>query len=374
LSAKLNSLVQATNDFELLDYVFTNLGRGVSPHACFSGTVDVLRKKWLYWLYMKGHPALLDRLERQLATELFQLSSLTVTVRQLADDPTDTLQQKLKGNNRLLRFLAVDAIGRRHCHLEADLIECLKDPDPAIRNTAHKSLVRVARGTDFGPQPGFSQRGIARSIEKWRHWLALQNGESPETIAKAGTPAETGKPGKLNPDKAITFVLGHEDRTLQTAPPEVMRLCDELVKAKRDEQLSVLERLRDAKGIDHTDALALAIPRLGQGIQSKVRDALAQRLTRMTAATLRNKLQDDSAEVRRAAALACGRKKAQEHIPDLLQLLDDPEVVVIQAARKALQQLTGEDFGPSEETGRRGRIRAAAAWRHWWKEHQSEQK
>jgi hypothetical protein len=72
--------------------------------------------------------------------------------------------------------------------------------------------------------------------------------------------------------------------------------------------------------------------------------------------------------------MSSSHKKATEHIPDLLQLLDDPEVAVIQAARTALKELTGEDFGPDAEAGRRGRISAAAAWRKWWKEHPSEQK
>jgi hypothetical protein len=242
-----------------------------------------------------------------------------------------------------------------------------------VREAAHAVLVRVARSTDFGPIPGASQTGITRSIEKWQHWLALQNGESPETIAKGG-PSATTKSETLDPNKAVQIVLGHDSRELQTAPAEVTQLCDELVKARGDEQMSVLARLRDAKGIGNTDALALAIPKLPVGAaQREARDALAQRLTRMTAATLRDKLQEDAVEVRRAAALACGRKKATEHIPDLLQLLDDPEVAVIQAARTALKELSGEDFGPDEEAGRRGRASAAAAWRKWWKEHQSEQ-
>jgi HEAT repeat protein len=89
-------------------------------------------------------------------------------------------------------------------------------------------------------------------------------------------------------------------------------------------------------------------------VQYQARDALAQRMTRMKTTTLRDRLQDDNVDVRRAAALACGRKKEVEHIPELLQLLDDPEPPVIQAARKALKELTGEDFGPDEEAGTRG--------------------
>jgi hypothetical protein len=274
-----------------------------------------------------------------------------------------------------LRFIAIQVISKRRLPLEMDLIEVLKDPDRTICQVSRDALVHICRGTDFGPVAGASQTGIARSVEKWRHWLALQYGDSPDKTVEGKIAAVAAKGDKIDPAKAVKLVLDHGNREVQTVPPEVTQLCDELVKAKGDEQMSVLARLRDAKGIDNTDALALAIPKLSMGAaQREARDALAQRLTRMTAATLRDKLQEDAVEVRRAAALACGRKKATEHIPDLLQLLDDPEVAVIQAARTALKELTGEDFGPDAEVGRRGRASAAAAWRKWWKEHPSEPK
>jgi HEAT repeat protein len=72
--------------------------------------------------------------------------------------------------------------------------------------------------------------------------------------------------------------------------------------------------------------------------------------------------------VRRAAAFACGRKLAKELLSDLVQLLDDPDKDVIQAARAALIELTGEDFGPAKNADRRGRAEAVAAWRKWCKE------
>ncbi|HEY7153537.1 MAG TPA: HEAT repeat domain-containing protein [Gemmataceae bacterium] len=320
-------------------------------------------------------PALLDLRERKLANLLFQQSSMNVFVGKLSKENPDQLRKELASEDPLVRLLVILTIGRRHLHMEKELIECLNDPYPPIRGIAHEVLVRIARATDFGPIPGSSQTGVTRSIEKWRHWLALQHGYSPDTTVAGEAIAVAGKENKVDPAKAVHLVLDHGNRELQTVSSEATHLCDELVKAKGDEQMSVLARLRDAKGIDNTDALALAIPKLSMGAaQREARDALARRLTRMTAATLRDKLQEDAVEVRRAAALACGRKKATEHIPDLLQLLDDPEVAVIQAARTALKELTGEDFGPDVEAGRRGRASAAAAWRKWWKEHTSEPK
>ena len=299
-------------------------------------------------------PGFLALRERQQATFLFQQSSLKLLFKELTEGTPDLLRQKLKGGSPDLRLLVIFIVGQRRLHLEKELIDCLIDPVPVVRDAARMILIRVARGTDFGPIPGASQRGIERSIDKWKQWLALQKSASAGTLAKAP------------PLEIVPLVLVGEERS--APPPEAAKLSEELVNAAEDEQRSVLARLRDAKGIDNTDALALAIPKLSGAIQREARDALTQRLTRMTAATLRDKLQDDNIEVRRAAALACGRKNAKEHIADLLQLLDDPEAVVVQSARAALTELTGEDFGPAGDADRRGRATAAAAWRKWWKE------
>lgn len=374
-------------------YVYVSLGDGFLPQGhCFEQVIQRIRQEasrclmrnWsqfqLTGVLRKRQEMLEDQMtemllegrERQLAAHLFQQSSLRVFIGKLVEADPDLVRQKLGDNDPLVRLIAVLTAGKRHLHLEKELIEHLNDPHPLVRKAARLALVRATRGTDFGPIPGASQKGIARSVEKWQHWLALQHGESADTLAKSGTVAV--KSGKFDPDKAIHLVLDHGNQRLQTLPPEVTTLRDELLKAKGEEQMSLLARLRDAKGIDNTDALALAIPKMAGAIQRETRDALAQRLTRMKATTLRDKMQDDSVEVRRAAASACGHKKATEHIPDLLQLLDDPEVAVIQAARRALKELTAEDFGPDEAAGRRGRIAAAAAWRHWWQQHHDSQK
>jgi HEAT repeat protein len=133
----------------------------------------------------------------------------------------------------------------------------------------------------------------------------------------------------------------------------------------------VLERLRDSKGVLHTEALALAIPQLSEKVQARARGALVERMARMTARTLRDKFEDEDAEVRRAAALACARKGAKEHVPDLLRLLDDAGWPVVQAARTALTELTGKDFGPEATATLPEHTRSVAAWRKWWQEQEA---
>ena len=85
-----------------------------------------------------------------------------------------------------------------------------------------------------------------------------------------------------------------------------------------------MSKCRDDKGIVYTQALANAIPHL-QGVSKEhVRGMLAERLTRMSAKTLRDYLQDEDPEIRRAAVLACGHKQV---VPELIALLDTAEPV-----------------------------------------------
>jgi hypothetical protein len=150
--------------------------------------------------------------------------------------------------------------------------------------------------------------------------------------------------------------------------PEAARLSDELVNAPAGKQDPVLEKLRDSKGTVYTQALADAIPRLAGAVRNKARDALAERLTRMTAATLKDKLEDDEAEIRRAAALACAMKEEKSLIPRLIDLLQDKDPGVMRAAHAALKDLTAEDLGPNEASPAELK-RAVEAWKGWWASH-----
>jgi hypothetical protein len=425
--SKLSSLVQATSDPGVLIYIWIHLGQGVTPDACFYDSVGVIRQQvrlrliqlWqqqvqqtvrrqmeltarrqmelttqrqmelttLRWQLQVTQQQqmekltnfqlmrfqrlqkelmedrvvelMLDQQERQVATLLFKQSNLERFVVKLGEEKPEFLRQQLNSRDPLARLLTLRMIGQRRLHLEPDLIPCLGDPRPDLRETAHQTLMRIARGTDFGPKLGVSRKGLDRSIDKWNTWLALQQDASKTPLAKVAAVAGT---------KPMQFLAENSDRELHTLHPEAARLCKELVQAKGSEQQSILARMRDERGIDHTDALAVAILKLPQPLRLDAEEALAQRLTRMTTATLRDKLQDDNEEVRRAAAFACGRKLAKELIPDLVQLLDDPEPDVIQAARVALTELTGEDFGPSTDADARGRADTVAAWRKWCKE------
>jgi hypothetical protein len=308
------------------------------------------------------------------AQQLLLQTQLRQLLEQMIKDHPDRLCRKLREGSPVERLLAIQVIARRRLPLEDDLIEVLHDPDKTIRQTARQALIRIARGTDFGPSIGASKRGIDRAVEQWRHWLELQQSVSPPRLAEGVTVAAATKPAQNGPLDTAKLAVDRDSLELQTASSEVTRQSDELVNAADEEQRAVLERLGQTKDIDPTDVLALAIPKLSGDIQHKAREALTRCLMRLPAATLRDKLQDNNLEVRCAAALACGRKIAKELIPDLLQLLDDPELDVILSARVALTELTGEDFGPTRGADHQGRAKSAAAWSQWWKERQAKRK
>jgi hypothetical protein len=134
---------------------------------------------------------------------------------------------------------------------------------------------------------------------------------------------------------------------------KVWRLTEELVGAPDGRKEAVLARFQSAKGVVYSEALAFAVPRLSGTWRERARDALAARLTRMTANTLREKLRQDDAETRRAAARAALRKKEASLAPELISLLEDGEQAVAQEARRALEGLTGK------------KLDTPAAWREW---------
>jgi hypothetical protein len=154
------------------------------------------------------------------------------------------------------------------------------------------------------------------------------------------------------------------------APPgddsEAGKLANQLVTSSADRQAALIEKLRDNKGGVHTQALAVAIPQLSGTSRQKAREALADRLTRMTVATLRDMLQDEDLEIRRAAALACALKEEKSFVPDLIKLLDDAEPHVWRAAHAALKTLTSQDFGPELDANRSERSQALSRWKEWW--------
>jgi hypothetical protein len=177
------------------------------------------------------------------------------------------------------------------------------------------------------------------------------------------------------PPRGFNPLAKRSDSTIETKPrrkprtdeeAKAFRLSEEVEKATDERRATLLKELRDSKGPEYTEALVDLIGRLDVDGRRKAREALADRLTRMKPATLRSYLQDDEAEIRRAAALAVAQKDAFSLVPDLIKLLNDSESLVERAAHAALKAMASKDLGPPAGADRAERDKAIAAWKLWW--------
>jgi HEAT repeat protein len=85
----------------------------------------------------------------------------------------------LRDSDQWVRWGAATFIGRKHVHAEKELIALLSDPVIEVREAAHQALVKLARGTDFGPSIHDPQPKIQQAIKRWQEWLALQDPSAP---------------------------------------------------------------------------------------------------------------------------------------------------------------------------------------------------
>jgi hypothetical protein len=284
----------------------------------------------------------------------------------VAGEGLDALRQRLRDERPAMRWAAAQVAGTRRLPLAAELIGLLDDPSAEVARAAHDALVRVVRGTDFGPLPGMTKARRARAVARWKSWLAAQPAGAADARAR-GADGPAAAPGRAAPSEGARPSLAPVEFFLRTEDGQAARLGAELVRARGPEQEKALRRLQRAEGRPYTLALARAIPQLPEAARARAREALAGRLAGLTAPALRDRLQDADAEVRRAAADACSRKPAKGFVPDLIALVADPDAEVAQAARRALRALTGEDFGPRGDGTSGERARALAAWQGWWK-------
>src|SRR5262249_31581154 len=145
------------------------------------------------------------------------------------------------------------------------------------------------------------------------------------------------------------------------------RLSNEFIEARGTEQKELIAKLEKEKGVDNTEALALAIPRLEGQTKQKAREALANRFTRLKPDSLLRYIEEDpDPEIRRAAVLASAMRDLRAHIPAIIERLKDSEPAVVRAAHAALKTVTGEDFGPSADATREEHAQARAARQTLW--------
>lgn len=147
---------------------------------------------------------------------------------------------------------------------------------------------------------------------------------------------------------------------------EAITRASNMLKSSAADWRKLLVEARDGKGPNYTRALVLTATNTDGDRKKEAREALAERLCRMNAATLRTMLKAPEAELRRAAALACAMKDDKEYIPDLIDALTDADDAVGRAAKAGLKSLSGKDFGPVAGASAGQKALAASAWKEWY--------
>jgi hypothetical protein len=139
-----------------------------------------------------------------------------------------------------------------------------------------------------------------------------------------------------------------------------------LVEASPADWEKRLKAAKENKGVQYTAALVLAANRLERDKKKQVRDALVERLYRMTPETLRAMSKANEPELRRAACLAGAMRDDKTLIPDLIARITDVDDGVVRAARAGLKSLTGEDFGPDANATDEAKQQTAVRWKFWY--------
>lgn len=157
---------------------------------------------------------------------------------------------------------------------------------------------------------------------------------------------------------------------LPTKSPRTLSVAELATAAgseRGDKLKMVLIELEKRQGDEVIGALGSAAgASYEEDIQKLARDLLHRNLSRQKEPVLKEKLQDDRAEVRIAAARVTGEKRMRLG-GELIDLLGDAEARVRDAAHQALVRLNqGTDLGPKAKANEKERAEAVRKWREWW--------
>jgi hypothetical protein len=98
----------------------------------------------------------------------------TLLVRNLSQQQLTRVKEKLKDGKAEVRLAAARVSINRNLPVVNEFIDLLSDEDDSVRGLAHQTLVRVARGTDYGPSKGATKEDCDRAAERWRSWWSRQ--------------------------------------------------------------------------------------------------------------------------------------------------------------------------------------------------------
>src|SRR5207248_2959521 len=121
--------------------------------------------------YMAVQQKLFDSFIRDVGKKNEALQTLLPQL--IREDPA-TLAQKLKDPDPFVRWVAIQVAARKWMPVEKELVTLIADPYPGVREAAQQALVRLSRGSDFGPPATATPGQVEQAQAQWQRWLDLQ--------------------------------------------------------------------------------------------------------------------------------------------------------------------------------------------------------
>jgi hypothetical protein len=234
---------------------------------------------------------------------------------------------------------------------------------PAV--TIARKLAKMLRGSKDTELLEFARENVGAGVERSRHMNVIKDLRvicmlRKNQVINLGLAAEESAPTLLK------GTLVPADPWKKSVAKMTISELGEAAGKERGERLkTVLGELGQRKGDMVIAALGSAAATYDGDTQKQARELLDKQLAGLKASEIKEKLKDDRAEVRAAAARVVASKKLPLESA-LVDLLTDDEKVAWQAAHDALVRLCqGTDLGPRPNASDAERKEAAGKWRTW---------
>jgi hypothetical protein len=217
-----------------------------------------------------------------------------------------------------------------------------------------KKVAGVLATTDDMDLLTFAKDNIGAGVTAKRHLDVLRDLQFNILLRKSTLQRRANAQGGPAGGKNSLSAMSLADLDKAVSKERGARLKAILTEAQKRHGAKAVDVL--IKGITNPDP---AIVKLSQGL-------LAKNLQHQNTDVLKSMLKHDRRDVRVAAAGAIGAKKLPFGA-ELIDLLQDGDAEVCQAARRALVQISGgADYGPGADASGAERQSAVERWREWW--------
>lgn len=231
-----------------------------------------------------------------------------------------------------------------------------------------KKLLAILRSTSDPQLLEFAREAIGAGVGPTRHSGLIRDLRTVVLLRKRDLGRNPAVALAPTPERKLIVIKPRSERekTLDTMPlDDLLKAIDrEKDPARLKELLAALEKRPAAGAVAMLGRLAAAAD--DSDTRTLAFDHLTRNLTRQPVDTVRELLKDEQPQVRAAAALVAGDRSLR-CAAELVGLLADQESEVRQSARKALMQLTGQDFGPEVFSTPAEQAEAVKKWREWLK-------